>query len=298
MLFVRFIVAFSLIASVFAEITNLSELEFDENDRLAKHMLLYHGNEACKNSVENLELSLRFSEGMDQSVARGFFGDVSSDCSAVCLERGTHIDHILNPLPMHKHNSLTGLVEFVRNKCQKTEVGFLSYTPRESIIYWVSPDGARHQIGILKLGERNTSWQQSYLGHVFEIVDIETGEVWRRITVEHHAIYPIGSPSSSVRPRDVRAQVKNTFRAEWERSHRVKRTFTETGFNRGRLPDDLWASISSYYYNNRNNKVLEEWWDTKGVFVNWWERDVYFIPMPWELKVRSTAPLAPSLCLC
>jgi len=54
----------------------------------------------------------------------------------------------------------------------------------------------------------------------------------------------------------------------------------------GRLPPDLWASISGYYYNNRNNKVLEEW-GGKGLYVNWWETDVYFIPMPWDLKVIS-----------
>jgi hypothetical protein len=81
--------------------------------------------------------------------------------------------------------------------------------------------------------------------------------------------------------------VKQTFKMEWNRANRVKRTFTEFGFNKGRMPVDLWASISAYYYNNRDNKVLEEW-DSKGLFVNWWERDVFFIPMPWLLKVTST----------
>jgi hypothetical protein len=42
--------------------------------------------------------------------------------------------------------------------------------------------------------------------------------------------------------------------------------------------------MSTYYYNNRMNKMREEW-DTKGVFVNWWEKDVYMIGMPWVLKV-------------
>jgi hypothetical protein len=84
--------------------------------------------------------------------------------------------------------------------------------------------------------------------------------------------------------RDVDRGVRNTFSAEWARAHRVQRTFTEFGFARGKVPMDLWGSISSYYYNNRNNKVLEEW-DSKGLYVNWWERDVYMIPMPWGLKV-------------
>jgi hypothetical protein len=66
-------------------------------------------------------------------------------------------------------------------------------------------------------------------------------------------------------------------------SHKYTHIHTHTG----RLPPDLWASISGYYYNNRNNKVLEEW-GGKGLYVNWWETDVYFIPMPWDLKVISS----------
>jgi hypothetical protein len=176
------------------------------------------------------------------------------------------------------------LSTFVHNKCQKAEVGFLSYAPNVCNINWVNPDGTRHTIGSLEHGEKNTAWQQSYLGHVFEITDSVTNEVLLEMTVEHNGINPIGNPPSQLRERDVTQQVKNTFNMEWERAHRVKRTFTEYGFNHGRLPADLWASISAYHYNNRNNKVLEEW-SGGSIFVNHWEADVYFIPMPWELKV-------------
>jgi hypothetical protein len=79
--------------------------------------------------------------------------------------------------------------------------------------------------------------------------------------------------------------VEETFKMEWNRANRVTRTFTGLGFAKGRLPTELWSSISAYYYNNREHKIIEEW-DSKGLYVNWWERDVYFIPMPWELKVR------------
>jgi hypothetical protein len=41
--------------------------------------------------------------------------------------------------------------------------------------------------------------------------------------------------------------------------------------------------MSTYYYNNRANQFKEEW-DSKGVFVNWWEVDAQFIGMPWRLK--------------
>ena len=31
------------------------------------------------------------------------------------------------------------------------------------------------------------------------------------------------------------------------------------GFSKARMPDDLWGSISTYYYNNKDKKVREEW---------------------------------------
>jgi len=55
------------------------------------------------------------------------------------------------------------------------------------------------------------------------------------------------------------------------------------GFKKARLPEDVFASIGSFYYNNRHNDVREEW-NGKGVFVNWWETDCYFIQVPWDMK--------------
>jgi hypothetical protein len=51
----------------------------------------------------------------------------------------------------------------------------------------------------------------------------------------------------------------------------------------GRLPDDVFASMSSFYYNNRFHKSNEEW-GGRGVFVNWWETDCSFIQIPWQIK--------------
>eukprot|EP00956_Cyclotella_meneghiniana_P006877 scaffold9281_cov28-Cyclotella_meneghiniana.AAC.2 len=72
------------------------------------------------------------------------------------------------------------------------------------------------------------------------------------------------------------------------RHSKVKRTFSPLGFDIGRLPDDLYASLGSYYYNNRERPhvVHEEWGKHKGVFVNYWEADVNFIQIPWQLKSR------------
>lgn len=73
------------------------------------------------------------------------------------------------------------------------------------------------------------------------------------------------------------------MRNEWTRCNRVKRTFTELGFAKGKLPKDVWASLSTYNYNNKANAAREEW-DRKGFFVNWWEVTPYLLGMPWGLK--------------
>ena len=100
------------------------------------------------------------------------------------------------------------------------------------------------------------------------------------------SFFVLGESGTMTRTRlDAQQKIQDTLYNEWFRSRRVTRTFTELGFNRGKLPLDLFASMSTYYYNNRVNKMREEW-DSKGVFVNWWERDVYMIGMPWVLKVR------------
>ena len=67
------------------------------------------------------------------------------------------------------------------------------------------------------------------------------------------------------------------------RSQRITRTFTELGFNVGKVPEDLWASMISYYNNNADMYHREEW-ENKGVHVNWWEVDAHMIGMPWRLK--------------
>ena len=145
----------------------------------------------------------------------------------------------------------------------------------------------------MKTGEKNTIWQESFLGHTFEAVNSVTKEVLGTYLIEGDSYLSIGEFKSGVDPTfkpagypNLQAAVQDTFDTEWHRSREVKRTFTELGFAKGRLPSDLYNSISTYYYNNRNNYALEEWGANKGIFVNWWEVDALVIIMPWKLKVR------------
>ena len=270
------------IASSFA-INSLQEIPLDNNDRIVGNFILYTASESCP-APSNL--AYREALPMSSDLEAQFFGTNPSsygDCAAVCLEKGTHFDHLLHPLPQHVGKHLKDIYSFAFENCQQSEVGFLSYNENVADIYWMN-NGRRVNVGTLRKGEQNTVWQVSYLGHQFQVIDSVNQKMLLNVTVQHNAIYPIGDLSSNLQVRDVERAVKETFNMEWHRAHRVTRTFTEYGFAKGRLPTDVWSSISTYYYNNKNNKVVEEW-DSKGLYVNWWERNVYFIPMPWELKV-------------
>lgn len=59
-------------------------------------------------------------------------------CMAVCLERGTHIDQVLHPLPHHVNRNGSDINTWVNRNCQKAEFGFISYAANPAIIYWIN----------------------------------------------------------------------------------------------------------------------------------------------------------------
>lgn len=273
--------------------TELSHLPLDENDRLEQHYLLHSDNLECSAAITDRisrnEFLVRRVAPVGGKLATLYFGQTSSPCSAVCLTRGTHISSLGDPLPQHLYAG-GDLDEWISKKCQRVEIGFILYAAEEAETYWVNSSGELHLVGSFLAGERNTAWHTTYLGHKFEIHEKGTGKLLGRYTAEYDSINPVGVRAENLFARDVTSLVKNTFDMEWRRAHTVQRTFTEFGFDKGRLPSDLWGSMSAFYYNNRHNKCSEEW-EGKGVFVNWWESSVYFIPMPWGLKVILTSNL-------
>lgn len=272
-------------------VQTVNDLTFDEYSRLSTNKLLFAGSDTCRRKVTAQTLSERDIVEISEESMKQYFPDVeegSSNCLLVCLERGQHKDHVLHPLPYQKASmSITDNIRsWIDKNCQAAELGFVSYLDFEADVYWVSEEGQRSAVGRLRPGERNTFWVESYLGHAFQVVNPTNNEVVHNQTVQFNTIVPIGKYYSHVRTREVSSLVKGTFDMEWQRAHRVTRTFTEFGFSKGRLPVDLFASMSAFYHNNQYHATIEEW-DNKGVFVNWWERDVYFIAMPFKLKVGS-----------
>ena len=164
-------------------------------------------------------------------------------------------------------------------------------------VYWVSEtDGSKVFNAKLNPGERSTNFITSFIGHQFVVHDTQPNQddytqnqIVFEFTVLNNGVVGFGNHRQPMVPKEsVAEEVRNTLVNEWNRHSKVKRTFSPLGFDKGRLPDDLYASLSSYYYNNRNppHLVLEEWGTHKGVFVNYWEADVNFIQIPWNLKKK------------
>lgn len=192
----RAFVSLTILVQSILALNNLSELTVDESDRLTENYLLYTNSPMCTQTMS--ELDYRISLPLSPELATEFFGDAATACSAVCLQRGTHIDHVLHPLPMHVGKNLANVYSFAFDNCQKTEVGFLSYNPNVANLMWVNQRNQKVKVGTLKYGEKNTVWQVSYLGHKFIVEDSVTKAVLLEVVVEYDAVYPIGNHTSAL----------------------------------------------------------------------------------------------------
>jgi hypothetical protein len=276
-----------------------SDLTYDEHNRLASHHLVFDAASCegvdfssviSKYGVES-RVSLEALEGyaLDQ-VFSPYPKRKDNSCRAACLERGTERSYAGHVMPNAVWDSeSTNLERWFDERCRKVEVCILSYHSKENPldVYWKNVDtGELILHKTLEYGERHTACFNSYLGHEFVAKDSKTQEVIGTLTVEHITVKAWGeSPPSSTRQEnhDFDAEIEITLRNEWTRHSRVTRTFSPLGFKKGRLPNDVFASMSAFYYNNAQNVVREEW-TNRGVFVNWWETDVMMLQVPWDLK--------------
>ena len=281
-------------------------LSFNTDDRLAEPSILHSD---CPEDV----LTTLHTVNSTLSIVhlrpdlKNFFYETdlfTGECTAVCLVPGTKRSLLQHPLPErifrstdHRGNSTaTAVSAWLWESCLRAEVGFVNQGSEDAEIYWISSsgmsspsneEGSRVFSGDLLPGERNTRWLQSFLGHAFVVLSSSSKAELAAFTVRHDSFFVVGTPPPIAVPLpfldSLEERVEVTLESEWEKSRRVTRTFTGLGFAKGRLPLDLYSSMSAHHYNNRHHLMREEW-QNKGLFVNWWERDAHMIGMPWELK--------------
>lgn len=192
----RVLVSLAVFVPSILALSSLTELSFDEFDRLTHNYLFYTDTALCKKTFS--ELDYRIGMPLSAELAGEYFGADATSCSAVCVQRGTHKDHVMHPLPMHVGTNLMNVYNFAFENCQKAEVGFLSYNHNLANLLWVNQHNRRVKVGTLKYGEKNTVWQVSYLGHRFVVEDSITKETLLELTVEYDSVFPIGNHTSAL----------------------------------------------------------------------------------------------------
>ena len=294
-------------------VRSADDLNYDENGRLEKHTLLYPEGkcadfveQAVENSVYGFELYAvadnaedSFLKGPDWKYPMPSTIESIDDCHAVCLERGVDRPYVTTPMPSRKfrgrrkgeeamHDESIALEElqpfssWFKKACLQVEMNVQNYLNDTIAMYWVDSEGKQHPNSVLEHDQQTQI--NSFLGHTFEFVNLRTKETVLRHRVEFTTTFGIGeTPPHGERKGDIADQVYEYHKQEWRKMNNVHRTFSQLGFKKGRLPDDLWANMGAFHYNNRNNKVRENW-NGNGIFVNWWEVDVFFIAIPRQLK--------------
>ncbi|KAL7495760.1 hypothetical protein ACHAWT_004136 [Skeletonema menzelii] len=283
-------------------ISNLADLPFDENDHLSAHILAFPASGPCgalvDAAIEETFLYGHTPIAVEREAAEKLFAEYSSseqsavtvtDCPAVCLDRGVDSSLVAYPLPekylnneSHEHDTFANFM--ASNACGRVEYGFINYSGKDLALYWVNQNTETYMYPFLQ-NERNTRFTSTFIGHTFRAKDPETGEVLLEHTVESNGVIGVGNHVNHHRKRDIRKEVRNTMGGEWRKHQLVKRTFSALGFDTGRLPNDVFGSMRAFYYNNRAppHRLMEEW-DSKGLYVNYWETDCNFIQIPWGLK--------------
>jgi len=284
------VLEFSLLVCTAGLIHEVSQLPLDDQGHLRSNWLLFQESNDCGYKIKEYwregDYELRNLEEMSNEFADLFYTNVNSTnsiCKAVCLERGTPFSYIKYPIPPKIYNGgERSLNDWMWKNCQAMEVGFISYLDAPAFVYWINDQNERIKIADLKRGEKNTFWTKTFLGHKFEIVHSVTLKIIGEYVVEYNAFFPLGDSGSGIHDEpNEEEEIRGVLSHEWSRANRVTRTFTELGFKKGRMPDDVWGSIQTYYYNNKNHYTREEY---RGFVVNWHEVDPQFIGMPWGLK--------------
>ncbi len=117
--------------------------------------------------------------------------------------------------------------------------------PQPIKVYWIDENtGEKVFNAQLEKGERHTNFISTFIGHKFVFEDAVTGEPLEELVVPSHGIIGIGNHVQPHVPREgVPEEVYDTLRNEWKRHKMIKRTFSPLAFDKGRLPDDLYASL-------------------------------------------------------
>lgn len=265
-------------------IDTLSKLEFDENDHLKYNYMLLE--KTCSQEIEiwkrNFDPIIRKLILMQRSVANLFNYSRKSKCTAVCLNIGTKKDLLQFPVSDLIYSRGHSRLEEWMGECEGVEFGIVSPNIQKGAdLFAVDDRGRRRHMFSFMYGVDNTPWAEVPIGRKYEIVDSDTSEVLSNITVTSSGVAVLNREDfwNDSDSNNLRQNPNSTFEKSWNTSQNIRRTFSRRGFEKSRLPKDLWNLISTYHYNNRDKFVQEE----PNFVINWQSAPSYVLSMPPNL---------------
>lgn len=174
---------------------------FNEDNRSTENVLIHQDNEKCSILVHKLnddELYKRQVITIPDSLYNNFFVESKQDdnCALACIDVGVDAAFIHTVFPerfqyiSNDSNSISH--EWYRKECQAKELGAVVTLDHDVQMYWIHFDTEeRVDVGIVKPGERNTFWVETFLGHSFLAVDTITKEELGRYYVRHDSFYQV-----------------------------------------------------------------------------------------------------------
>lgn len=282
-------IALSVVSSI------KEDLEYDENGKLLSFHLVFPQGSHCGTTHIPPDYQIHTLVGNASTLVFPEYDEGGGGCVAACIERGTDRSVAGHVMPHQHYNSqklsntsTSSFQDWFQEQCNAVLFCLRNYWDHSEKgpieMHWIHPHTQKTQLAqVIEYGDRETDCVYSFLGHEFEL-RYNGEELIGNITLKHSTFQAMGDPPIRTKLTDskLNSAISHTIKAEWEKHLQVKRTFSALGFAKGKLPRDVFASMGAWFYNNRQNKVLENW-TGKGFFVNWWESKVYVIPIPPSL---------------
>jgi len=177
----------------------------------------------------------------------------------------------------------------------EAHIGFGSDCDSDLDIFWVNPQG--EEVSVTKVAPQGQSWIGSYLNHkfVYRLNGKKVGEATVK-SKSQFSVAQCGHPCHEhygeepclerLDGRIRRAQLQPVWDSQNEDRRQTNRiqpqnlkNFTELGFEKRKIPDDVWELLRSYYENNKDSIVLEKWPSTNP-YINHWESVPFMIWLP------------------
>lgn len=282
--------------------------------RVSGHWLLLP--EGCDEAVSEAGRSSliprRVARATGELARQLLLADDSSCSTAVCLGHGLDLELVAAGAQRPDHGQVD-LASWAETACQPKHVGFVILDDKLSRLRWLDKKTRRPasvpadawRVDKLMRPHREVDsvmarpaeyWFIARLGDRFEVT--RGDEVLIQGSVDYDGVHVVGSlspedPAQRVSyVRDYWALLNMTAKVEQRRARVVKKKYTPTGSHVTDVPPAVWASVSTYYFNNAHAGFPEGWLETaEHVNVNFWDSRPDIIAVPARVKREWQAGL-------